>query len=355
MTTRVLPPEALGIPAAIPLPVRQDWRIGLVGFGSIAFAHAEAYTSVGWRVVAVADPDPAARGRASTALPGVRLYDDYPALVADPQVEVIALLTQPTLREPVVAAAARARKPILTEKPLATTLEQAERMVRLAESAGIPFAVSQNYRWAGANFFARHLIARGLIGSPFYLCIEIHGNQDVGLAAHPFYSTCPDFLTIQWNNHLVDLLRCWVGSDAHRVWATTRRMTGQNFVGDNLLLSIADFGPGVTGHIVHSELCHSTMTESRCRIEGDHGTLLFPLCGTGLQVQAESLGAETITLDTSGCRQISSFCGPMGELLCSIEEQREPETSARHNLGTIRHVLAEHESTRSGGVWVLVG
>ena len=48
------------------------------------------------------------------------------------------------------------------------------------------------------------------------------------------------------------------------------------------------------------------------------------------------------------------MCGPMGDLLLSVEEEREPLVSARRNLATIRHILAEDESARRGGVWVEV-
>ena len=48
-------PRELGIPETMPLPRRNDWRIGMVGFGGIArTSHAPAYHSAGWPVVAVA-------------------------------------------------------------------------------------------------------------------------------------------------------------------------------------------------------------------------------------------------------------------------------------------------------------
>jgi len=351
MATKTVTPRELGIPEAIPLPKRTDWRIGMVGFGGIAGAHLAAYRSVGWNVVAVADPDPAARARAAEAGIG-RIYEDFGDLIADQQVEVVSLLTHPTLREPVVAQAARAGKPIQTEKPLGSSIAACERMVAIAREAGIPFAVNQNYRWFGTSFFATHIIQRGLIGAPFFAAIEIHGTQDVRLHDHPFYSRCDDFLTTQWNTHLADLLRCWTGRDARRVLTCTRRMAGQNFVSDNLLVSVADFGEGVTGHIVHSELLRSPLTASRCRVDGDEGSVVFDLWGSSLQLTSRELGDDVYTLDLSGIELANSFAGPMGDLLVSIEEGREPLISARRNLATMRHVLAEVRSARAGGTWV---
>ncbi|HUT00906.1 MAG TPA: Gfo/Idh/MocA family oxidoreductase, partial [Phycisphaerae bacterium] len=264
-------PRELGLPEAIPMPTRTDWRIGIIGLGSISGAHIAAYQAAGWRIVAAADLIPERRERAREQLPEAVLYDDYPDLIADDAVEVISLLTHPTLREPVLAAAAKAGKPLLTEKPLGAALPECERMGAMAAEANIPFAVSQNYRWNPANFFARHVIEGGWIGSPFFASIGIHGTQDEQLADNAFYSTCEDFLTVQWNTHLADLLRYWTGRDPRRVFCRTGRMDGQNFRSDNLLVSVVDFGEGLTGHILHSELLRSSMTASPCRVDGDAG------------------------------------------------------------------------------------
>ena len=349
----MITPRELGISDAIPRPKRTDWRIGVVGYGMVSGAHVTAYMEAGWQVVAVADPDPRARERAHQAQPGARLYEDYQDLVSDGNVEVVSLLTQPTLRAPVVEAAFRNGKSVLTEKPLANTIEECERMAALSEQHGLRLAVSQNYRWNAANFFAQEIIRRGLIGAPFYAAIEIQGRQDVDLAGHPFYSQCEGFL-IQWNTHLADLLRYWLAKDPVRVFACTRRMKGQNFKSDNLLLSIADYGDNVTGHVTHSELLRSALRETRCRVDGDAGSLVFDLYGSDLTIHCARTGQAPCRLNLAGTHWASSFSGPMGDLLISLEEGREPETSARRNLPTMRHVLAEERSARAGGAWIPV-
>ncbi len=100
-------PRELGIPGSIPLPERKDWRIGMVGFGGIARGgHAPSYRDVGWPIVAIADPDPNAQKEARERYGVERIYSDYRELANDDEVEVIDLLTQPTLRKAVVQAAA---------------------------------------------------------------------------------------------------------------------------------------------------------------------------------------------------------------------------------------------------------
>ncbi|MBD3184677.1 hypothetical protein GF312_20520 [Candidatus Poribacteria bacterium] len=344
--------KELKVPESIPFPKRTDWHIGMIGFGGIAIgAHAPAYQNVGWNICAVADPNSEARRIAQEKYGIQKTYSDFHELINDDAIEVIDLLTQPTIREEVVKTSGRAGKPIITEKPFARSVEECERMIKIADDAGIKLAVHQNYRWMKMNYTAHHIIKKGLIGDPFFASIEIFGTQDVDLAGHEFYSSSEDFLTIQWNNHLADLLRYWTGKDADRVFARTGRMKGQNFKGDNLLCSIADFGDGLTGHILHSELLRSHLRGTQCRVDGSKGSLKFDF-HNNLVIQSEILGKESFRLNTKEADFTSSFAGSMGDFLISIEQDKEPSVSGRRNLATIKTVSAEHESSMKGGKWI---
>lgn len=348
-----LPLSYFGIPNNIPLPERRDWRIGVIGLGGISYAHIPAYQDAGMNVVAGADIDPARREEAQQKFGIPKLYADYRDLIGDPDVEIISLVTQPTLREEVVAACAAAGKPIQTEKPFALDVATCERMVAIAAAANLPLGVSQNYRWHKNAFIASGLIQGGWVGKPYLVSIEVYGTQDKDLATHPYYSTCEDFLTIQWNTHLADLVRGWMGRDPLRVSTRTSRMDGQAFRSDNLLVSLVDFGPGATGHILHSELHRGGLSENCVRIEGDAGTLKFPLWGEGsIQLRSDRVGAELVEVASGSDDYLSSFCGPMADFLINIEQGTEPTVSGRRNLATIRQVLAEDQSTRNGGQWV---
>jgi|GEM_PF-778667 len=343
--------QELGLPSNLPLPQRRDWRIGVIGLGGISRAHLPAYRAAGWNVVAASDLDEARRRAAGDDFAIPTLHADFRRVIDDPRVEVVSLLTQPAVREEIVAACAATGKPLLTEKPLALDLAACERMIDTAAAAGIPFAVSQNYRWLPGPFAALGLIRAGWIGRPYFAAIELHGTQDRDLAEHPFYSTCRDFLTVQWNSHLADLVRGFMDRDPQRVLARTSRMPGQAFKADNLLTSLIDFGADGTGLILHNELHRGGLNANTVRIEGDRGTLAFPLWGNTVTLRSDRLGPDPVSLDCAPAGFLDSFCGPMADLLISIEQQREPQTSARRNLATIRQILAEDRSAQHRGDW----
>lgn len=336
----------------MPLPRRKDWRIGMIGFGEFAQrAHAPDYVAAGWQIVAVAAPNAATQRTARERFGIERTYSDYRELIEDATVEIVDVVTPPAFREEAVLAAADAGKHIIVEKPFGRSIAECERMVQAAEQAGICLAVHQNYRWMKGSFVAHHVVKHGWIGTPFFLGVEVFGRQDQ-LSKHPFYVNCEDYLTLHWNTHLADLLRYWSGSNACRVAAHTARMNGQNFRSDNLFISRHDFGPGLTGHILHSELLRSSLGGNQCRIDGDEGSIVFDFEGDNVQLQSNKLGPQVFQIDTSNLEWMEALCGSMGDFLLAIEEGREPTVSGRRNLPTISTVIAEIESVKSGGVWV---
>ena len=104
-------------------------RIGVVGAGVMGADHANTLRrSVrGAEVTAVADADP---GRAAAAADGVPTYPDTGALVAAPDVDAVLIASPDALHADQVVAAVRAGKPVLCEKPLAPSLDDARRVLR---------------------------------------------------------------------------------------------------------------------------------------------------------------------------------------------------------------------------------
>jgi predicted dehydrogenase len=77
----------------------------------------------------------------------IPVYGDYRALIADPTVEAIVVVTPPSLCLEICLEAVKARKPILIEKPLAPTGREARLMVVAAEEAGLLLMTAQTLRF----------------------------------------------------------------------------------------------------------------------------------------------------------------------------------------------------------------
>ncbi|MFI6574161.1 Gfo/Idh/MocA family oxidoreductase [Nocardiopsis sp. NPDC050513] len=142
--------------------------VGLVGAGRMGSFHAEtlARRLPDARLAAVADPVPGVARRLADRLDCPIALTDIDELLADPGIGAVVVSTPARTHADLVVAAARAGKAVYCEKPMATTLPDADRAIDAARTAGVPLQVGFNRRY-DAGFRAAHDgIAAGDIGTP---------------------------------------------------------------------------------------------------------------------------------------------------------------------------------------------
>lgn len=146
--------------------------IAIVGTGMIAAVHRRAALLAGAdiRGVAASSPQRALEVAQSWGVP--RAYRDIEEVIADPQVQVVHICTPNHLHRSMAEAALEAGKHVVCEKPLATTLEDAQALAALAASTGLIATVPFVYRYHPVVREARARIAQGELG-PLHL---IHGS-----------------------------------------------------------------------------------------------------------------------------------------------------------------------------------
>ncbi len=124
-------------------------RFGLIGTGNAArlFAGAFAEPIGGARLTAVCSRS-AARAGAFAAEWGIeRPYTDWRAMVEAGGIDAVCLASPTGSHAEMAVAAARAGKHVLTEKPIAATLEQADEMIEACRRAGVQMGVTFMYRF----------------------------------------------------------------------------------------------------------------------------------------------------------------------------------------------------------------
>ncbi|MBM3501332.1 MAG: Gfo/Idh/MocA family oxidoreductase, partial [Armatimonadetes bacterium] len=156
-----------------------ELRVGLVGAGSISRLHLRAYVENPHVVdVRVADPDPGARERLAGEYGLIsRVEDSYEALLADAEIDLIDICAPHHLHHPVALAALKAWKHVITEKPIALNLKQADEMIAAARKAKKRLFVALNQRMFPAHVKAKQIIDEGEIGKPFLGIVNVIGNE----------------------------------------------------------------------------------------------------------------------------------------------------------------------------------
>ena len=140
-------------------------HVGVAGCGKIAqVRHLPEYQDhPGVRIAGLFDINPE-RARALAEQYGAKAYETYEALLSDPEIDAVSVCTTNATHADMAVAALKAGKHVLCEKPMATSLEDCERMVQAARESGRVLMIGQNQRLAAAHVKARELIEQGAIG-----------------------------------------------------------------------------------------------------------------------------------------------------------------------------------------------
>jgi len=215
------------VPAPKPVTHRRPLRCGLVGLTFIAsapavptitggrsilpYSHASALDRIPdlIELVAICDIVPAMIDRFTsewgTTWPNLATYRDVHAMIANEDLDVIAIVTPDDRHADIVIAAAEAGIPaIMCEKPLATTLADADRMIAAIDAHGTLMTVEHTRRWDPYYHQVKALIAAGRIGEIRTITGTLHGERA---------------MLFRNGTHIIDLMNYYAGSAPMRVFA----------------------------------------------------------------------------------------------------------------------------------------
>ncbi len=337
---------APALPYLPPRPRHYRPKIALIGCGGISEYHLRAYVAMGLDVVALCDRDPArAEKRRTEFYPSARVFTDYREVLARADIDVVDLALHPTQRLAAIEAALLARKHVLSQKPFVLDLADGERLVALADAQGVKLAVNQNGRWAPHFSYLTAAVDAGVIGE--VTSVDCTLQWDHTWTAGSAFETVHHLVLFDFGIHWFDVVtRLLRGRRAQRVWASAVRTPSQKMKPPILAHAVIDFDGAqarlnFNGHVQLGQ-------EDRTVVCGSAGTL---------RSFGPSLSEQQITLHTAAGRATpalegtwfaNGFQGAMSELLCAIEENREPSHSARNNLDSLALCFAALASADTG-------
>ena len=160
--------------------------IGFIGAGDIANLHAEAVNNLpGAELIGLWNRShDKARTKASTF--GCKSYDSVEALLSDPKINAVFVLTNMETHCEYTLQAAEAGKHILVEKPAASSIAELEKMQKAIDQAGVKCMPVHNYIYEPGVMRAKQMIDSGNLGdvTQFYMMYNIH-HADVVRARYP--------------------------------------------------------------------------------------------------------------------------------------------------------------------------
>lgn len=189
--------------------------IGLIGLGRHGMRYARHLRefSPDAALVAVSRRD-AVQGAAFAAEHGLRFHHDSHALVADPNVGAVIVVTPPASTSSICMAAIQARKPLLIEKPLACTGLVAKAMAEAADAAAVPLMTAHTLRFDSAVQALKTEISTA--GQAQYLALTYRLEPNTIVRADPVEYGQRGIL-LEIGTHLFDLIRFLTGDEVMEV------------------------------------------------------------------------------------------------------------------------------------------
>jgi predicted dehydrogenase len=218
--------------------------VGLGGFAERCVVPAIA-ASAGSKLVACSGRS-LEKTRASAATLGIeRVYATYDELVLDAEIDAVYVATPNALHDPVVAAASRARKHVLCEKPMSLAVASAQEMAAQCRAAGVLLKIGFHLRFEEIMRRVRELIAAGTIGEVRSLEIErIAATDQPGAWRHR--PTEGGGVLYDVGVHLLDLAQWLTASRITEVFARAHPQPREGKANDTVAIS-AQIGPRCIG------------------------------------------------------------------------------------------------------------
>lgn len=216
-----------------------DVRIGIIGSGFMGRTNAETVTKYldRARLVAVSG---GSRAAALAAEYGAAHEPTVEALLARPDIDAVLISTPHAEHARQAVAAAQRGKHILLDKPMATTVEDCDRILAAVNAAGVKLMIMFGQRFRTCNIEARRLIREGAIGRVTSILEFILASG--GLQSLPPWQSLPENrgTLIGHAVHNIDRIRWLTGAEITSVSAQVRRdpATG-NEVSTMALLSLS--------------------------------------------------------------------------------------------------------------------
>jgi len=328
-------------------PAKKDYGIGIIGCGSIVIgAHMPAYRACGYRVVACCDLRQEAvdtmRNRYGVAKGGT----DINIVLDDPDVQIVDLAVHAKQRLPLVEKIAAAGKHIFSQKPFAMDFADASKMVNICRQAGVTLMVNQQARWAPAHKAAKLVIDSGVLGHVYSVMHVMRSFQDV---ANSWFTALENFNIVDHGIHYIDLSRYFTGRTPVRVKCTTTPVPGQNAASPMIYTINCEYEPDAQvmstlhfNNIVQTQAMHGYFWH----IDGTEGSLTVTHQELTLSFKDEPRHKQVFRIE--GAWFPDAFGGAMGEMMLALSENREPQTSGRDNLESLKIAYAAVKSSQEG-------
>lgn len=282
------------------------------------------------------------------------VYGDAEELIRREKLDFIDVVTDAAAHGQFVQLAAARRIPVICQKPMASTLAEAEAMVRVCLDAGVPLFVHENWRWQTPIRAVKRILGEGAIGAVFRARMT-YANSFPVFDNQPFLRELDQFILTDIGTHILDSARMLFG-EARTLFCRSARIH-RDIKGEDVATVMLgmESGATVTCEMSYaSRVEHDRFPETYLAIEGERGALeLSPDYWIRLTTEAGTLARRFPPprfpwADPRYELPQSSGVACNENLLGALMGVSQAETTGEDNLKTLRLVFGAYESAATG-------
>lgn len=221
-------------------------RGAIAGCGFFGQIHLEGWRRIPEAVIVAACDTDLGRARESAE----QAFDSLERMLDAVKPDFLDIATRPELHLEMLRKAAERGIPVICQKPMAPSWTDCLEMVRVAEAAGIPFMIHENWRWQPWYRVIADQMAAGNLGAPITYTFRTRKRDGAGpepYVLQPYFRTMPRLLLFETLVHHIDAARFLFG-ELHSIYAKLRRVNPV-ILGEDQVLMVATHTSGLSGII----------------------------------------------------------------------------------------------------------
>ncbi len=250
-------------------------RVGIVGTGAISYKHAQAYKNIGYDVTVCTDINEA-NGKKFAGQHGAEFVKTYQEVCRHPQVDYVDLCTFPDFRLQALEVCAESKKHIQVQKPIATNLETARKMIDVAKNAGILLGVVSQHRFDDSTQFLKKAIAAGRMGRILQADAYVKWHRTAEYYSRPIkgsWATEGGGALINQAVHQVDVL-LWLIGPVKELFGYWQLGAVHKIESEDVVDALLKYASGATG-VIQAATAFWPGYSERLEVHGTKGTAVI--------------------------------------------------------------------------------
>lgn len=339
-------------------------KYALIGCGRISTNHIKAALNNQLEIVAVCD---VVQEHMEAVLEkhnlkndtAIKRYKDYKAMICENQLELVSIATESGLHAEIALYCIENNINVIIEKPMAMSLEDADKIIALAEEKHVKVSACHQNRFNVAVQEMRKALESGRFGKLSHGSIHVRWNRN-----RDYYVQAPWRGTWEQDGgalmnqciHGIDLLRWMLGDEVESVYGVTRQQFHSYLEAEDLGMAVVKFRNGAIATIEGTTNVYPQNLEETLYLFGEKGTVKLGGKSTNnidvwdfadeTEADADNKGLEEATSNVYGNGHTSLFA----DMIEAIEKDRSPYVDAYAGRRALELVLAIYKSQKTGEV-----